>query len=326
MANSSFERGLEDISGNLTDWYIGNDVWGRVGYVPAKNGNGALYWPPFPAAAGSVYTITGDSLLLASSGQTRFDIEWRNSAGEVVYPYTGGAAIVGAHGFSSDDSNRLAHAGAGAAPAGAVVGYPRFVWESVAGATLTGCRRIKVELGGLPATLYSSEQEGVSQAGILATVRTTANTAVSSNAALASTVTSVQASLATTQGQLAAVEDSAEASASAITGLSARRTLKTTVRSDGKEMVAAIQLGSSAEQSEILLFAEKLTAVLGTDPNGPTQTLFTTGLVNGAAALILRAAWIGDAVIQTLNLADDAISTAYGNFTAGPVNTGSNAG
>lgn len=312
VPNGGFERGLSGIGGDLAGWYVSDDVWGRVAYCASLNGSGSLFFPTFPAAAGGTYTISGDSLLAGTSGLTYFDIQWLDAGGGSLGYSSAPGVISGSHGFTSDDSGRIAHSSAAVAPTGAVQGRPRFVWQSSVGNTLMGCRLCKVELGGLPATLYTSERESAAQAGLLATVKTTADAAVTAGNANATAITAVQASLDTTNGALAAVEDVAEASADAIDGLTARRSLTTLVRSsDGKEVIASLRLGASGEQSEILLFAGQITAVLGTDPNDPLQTLFTTGFVNGVPTLILRAAWIGDANIETLKIAGNAVTEVY---------------
>lgn len=313
--NGGFERGLEDLGGNLTGWYAQNDVWGRVGYLASPGASGEIFWPAFPVEPGATYTITGDSALVGGSGQVYFELAWLNAGGSVI-GYGGATPLVGAHGFDDSGANRVAHQVAAVVPGGAASARPRFVWGSVSGASLLGCRRVKAERGGLPASLYTAEQESAEQAGILASVRTTANTAASNLSALASTVTTVQADLTAVGAGLAAVEDVASASASAVSGLQAQRTIKTVTRTaDGKEAIAGIGLASSAlggvSQSEILLFADQITAILGSDPNGPTQTLFTTGFINGVAALILRAAWIGDLTVETLKIAEDAVTEVH---------------
>lgn len=138
----------------------------------------------------------------------------------------------------------------------------------------------------------------------------------SADAAAASSITTLQARLAGTGdvgSAIASVQTQASATASSVTGLSSQYALKVqTVRSDGKVVLGAIGLAStsntSGSQSEIILSADKLTFVPSSNPNAATQPLLTTGMVNGVAALIIGAAVIGDATIQTLHLASGAVS------------------
>ena len=109
--------------------------------------------------------------------------------------------------------------------------------------------------------------------------------------------------------------------------LNAQWTLKAVAaRSDGRIVLGAIGVAAAANnagtQSEIILQADKLTFVPSGAPNATTQPLLTTGTRNGAAALVITAALIGDASIGTAQV---GVLTAQ-NLTVGAISNVINGG
>lgn len=181
LVNGGFERGWVNWGG--TTLTVIDDVFGRAAYSFAiSSGTGSIESDAFIVVAASVYTITGDSVMFGTSGSVYFDMQFYSDAAATVVVLDGPQnQISGSHNFATDDSNRKVHAVAATAPAGAIRAKARFVWQSLVGCTALGCRLIKVELGGLPATRYSNER-GVAQAFTDATAA--AASAAAANAAL----------------------------------------------------------------------------------------------------------------------------------------------
>lgn len=157
LPNGGFETGD-------TGWVLGSSglsvtdgVWGRTLQRGGSfSGTGAINSASFPVTPGETYTITGDSLLFATSGQVSFDLIFYSSGGTLLLDGPN-APIAATHDFSNGDGQRTAHAVQCVAPAGSAYAVARFVWESVVGGTAMGCRQIKVERGALPATPYSPD-------------------------------------------------------------------------------------------------------------------------------------------------------------------------
>lgn len=106
--------------------------------------------------AGSYYTITGDSMLLASGGSCYFDLIFFDSGNNALFDGTQNP-IAAPHYFDEHGENRRVHAVQALAPVGAVRAAARFVWTGVADAVFMAFRQMKVEKGALPATPYSLE-------------------------------------------------------------------------------------------------------------------------------------------------------------------------
>jgi hypothetical protein len=167
LSNGGFEQGLQGWSGDIAGWYIEDSIWGRTAKRNATNGTNAIYSPQIPVAAGEWYTVSGDSLLFATGGSVYFDLIFYNASDQVVLdgPQNPRAA---SHDFAADDTNRAATAVEAQAPGGATYARARFVWSGVTGATVMGCRQIKVERGRLPYTPYSSEASLQQEASVRA--------------------------------------------------------------------------------------------------------------------------------------------------------------
>lgn len=190
LKNGGFESGLDGWSGNdFGGWAISTGVWGQavIRYNVAVP-TGALQTESFPVAAGVAYTITGDSVLFATSGNVYFDIVWLNSSDGIIGE-TGQVPINATHDFTANGENRATHAVSAISPVGATKGVARFVWDSVVGLVAMGCRQVKVERGGLPATPYTSEG---SQAATGASVKTLTTAIATANASIASTATTLR--------------------------------------------------------------------------------------------------------------------------------------
>jgi hypothetical protein len=167
LSNGGFEQGLQGWIGDIAGWYIEDSIWGRTAKRNTTNGTSSISSPAIPVQAGEWYTVSGDSLLFATAGSVYFDLIFYNASDQVVLdgPQNPRAA---SHDFAADDTNRAATAVEAQAPGGATYARARFVWSGVTGATVMGCRQIKVERGRLPYTPYSSEASLQQEASVRA--------------------------------------------------------------------------------------------------------------------------------------------------------------
>ena len=154
LPNGGMERGLEGISGpNL---YVSNDSWGpAVRVAPTGNGTYTVDWAPVNIFAGATYTVSGDALLFADSGQRYFDMIWLNSAGNVVGD--SGQKPMGPGDYSNDRARINDMAFSAQAPSNATRVVVRAIFEGTVNPTALGARRVKLELGNAPATAYTAD-------------------------------------------------------------------------------------------------------------------------------------------------------------------------
>lgn len=135
------------------------DGWGKcIRANDIANGTYVCLSPEIPCYAGQTYTVTGDSLLFAVSGYVYLDLEFYNANGDIILDGPQ-RPLSTYHDHSTSNVNRDAHAVAVVAPAGAVKFIARFVAENVVSCQAVGIRQVKVEQGGLPATIYTQEGE-----------------------------------------------------------------------------------------------------------------------------------------------------------------------
>lgn len=226
LPNGSFERGFDGwskpaVAGEDANWRSGKDsVWGfrvlRYGFNTASATTGALQSDTFPVRAGMTYTIAGDSVLMeATSGSVGFDLNFLDGNGAVVPGGDGPNNMVGvSHDFGVNDHYRNLHAVAYQAPAGSVQARARFIFESIRGGAncVIGCRQIKVEAGGLPATPYSMEASLAVEA---AATRTLESKVTANESGLAS----ASASMESLANRVGAAESRDSAQSTAISGL-----------------------------------------------------------------------------------------------------------
>ena len=161
--NGGFENGLTGITGPAA-MTLNNNGWGP--HVLVNNtgtGTQVINFPKFSVFGGNWYTISGDTIVFAASNHSAYlDLIFFDSAGNVVQDGPE-KAIYGQHDFSNANSRLQDHAVQTLAPANAVTAQARAVF-SATNATVIGVRRVKVEMGQLPATQYTAEASGV-QAG-----------------------------------------------------------------------------------------------------------------------------------------------------------------
>lgn len=157
--NGGFELGLagiEVVKLGLSSWGAGlvENQWGRsVALSAPTDGTYVITWPQFRVGAGLTYTISGDAVLLASSGTVRYSLGWYDASGSLI-SYSGSKAR-GAGDFDDSAAGRQSMAYAVVAPTGAVSARLRCVFESVVAPTALYARLAKVEKGALPATAYT---------------------------------------------------------------------------------------------------------------------------------------------------------------------------
>jgi len=149
------ERGLEGISG--AGLFLEDGSWGPVVKVtPAGSGTYGIQWPAVQLSSiGGAYTVSGDAVLFAESGQRYFDMQFLNAAGAVVKD--SGQKPIGPGDFSNSLSRINDMAFTDIAPASATQIIVRCIFEGVVNPTAMGARRVKLEFGEGPATAYTPD-------------------------------------------------------------------------------------------------------------------------------------------------------------------------
>lgn len=158
--NGSFENGLTGITGPA-GLFVANNGWGphAIAYNPGDQTH-VVNFPKFDVFGSNYYTISGDTILFASSGHVAYlDLIFFDSAGNVCGDGPE-KPIYSQHDFSNAPSRLQEHAIATLAPSNAVRAQARAVFGGT-GINALGVRRVKVEMGGLPATQYTSEASDV---------------------------------------------------------------------------------------------------------------------------------------------------------------------
>lgn len=296
LKNGGFENGLQDWNG-VSNWSIAENSFGKYAFLANPSGTNYIDSAKFSVNAGSVYTISGDSLIRATSGTVYFDLLFygANNVDVLNGPQN---ALSSPHEFSSTDLNRNAHAVSATAPTNAVTAVARFVYANVVGGQLVACRQIKVEEGGLPATIYTAE---ASLSSSFAAIQSEQTARVSADSALSTRVDTVTANLGSTN---ASVQSISSAQATTNGQLSAMSAIKTQVTSGGRTYLAGIGVGvdnsSGYVESQILLSANKVSII--DESSGQTTVPFQ--VLNGATYLrsaVIADASINDAKITNLN-------------------------
>ena len=162
---------------------ISNDSWGNHAFYSGTIPNNYSFLlgssPHLPCYENTTYVISGDVVLFATSGNIYFDLMFYDSSNTLLLD--GGQNSLHANvNFSITNTNRNAIAVQSTAPTGSVYMIARCVAENVIGGTSYGFRQVKVEMGTLPPTQYSSEaQINVNTANITNEIstRTSADTA-----------------------------------------------------------------------------------------------------------------------------------------------------
>lgn len=165
--NGGLTDGLEGLTANA-GMVLNEDSWGRsVKLAPfAGTGTRVINWPARDSDPDTIYTISGDAVLLASGGVVYFDLQFLNEAGQVVGD--GGQKPRGPGDFSNAPGRRQDMAVAHLSPSTTARMVPRCVFEGVVNPTAMGARLVKVERGSLPATTWSDEASAAYTAAKLA--------------------------------------------------------------------------------------------------------------------------------------------------------------
>lgn len=156
LPNGGFELG--SVGWVAPGWSIVNsDNWGPICVRFDVTGTVVLISDRFSVVAGVTYTVTGDSALHnATAGSVYFDLNFYDGAGVLLLDSLQNP-VSAIHDFAENGQWRTEHAVAVTSPAGAVYGEVRFIAQDIVGPATVGCRQVKVERGGLPATAYSME-------------------------------------------------------------------------------------------------------------------------------------------------------------------------
>lgn len=127
--------------------------WGRH-YYHGANGTVATYMPAILAPAGEVVTVSFDRILYSTGGTTRVDAAlYASSNGTGAEIYSPSSPALGQANFTDAARQSFTFT----MPAGRNSLRIRLVQEGVTGQTIVGWRRLKVEFGAAPATLYSDD-------------------------------------------------------------------------------------------------------------------------------------------------------------------------
>ena len=139
----------------------------------------------------------------------------------------------------------------------------------------------------------------------------------SADQSLASSISQVQARLDT--GDFAAVKTQSSVTASKVSGLESRWSVKTQTAQNGKTVVGGLELIANGQTSEFGILADKL-ILYRPDGGGPKQ-VFAVGRVNGTNTLVLDGAVIADQVISARMIGDAQLGTLKlaGNAVTVPV-------
>ncbi|MCC5074293.1 hypothetical protein [Xanthomonas campestris] len=167
LPNGGFESGIWT-NGSASGFIVSDGAWGRImtHTSPSSIGSGgqAVASGRFPINAGETLTVSWDSVLFAQAGQVSMDIEWFRADGTYISSSTRSPIIRATHNFMDGDARRQERAFTRTPPTGCTQAQVRLIWESVAGCTALGFRRVKVEYGAGPATPYSADATVVGQA------------------------------------------------------------------------------------------------------------------------------------------------------------------
>lgn len=155
--NTDFSRGNIGWEGMPTavNTGINPSGWGNVmvGNNP-PDGTHAIYSPFIPVNADAYYTLSGDSILMTTSGYCYFDMLFYDSAKNLVLDGDNGA-VNGSHDFNNSAGRRQAHRTTMKAPSNVYYARVRFVF-TVTSCSLYGFRLLKFEKGS-NMTPYSNE-------------------------------------------------------------------------------------------------------------------------------------------------------------------------
>lgn len=196
--NGGLENGLTGLTGP-SGMTLTTNGWGpQVLVYNTGTGTQVINFPKFSVFGGNWYTISGDTVLFAASNHSAYlDLIFFDAAGNVVQDGPE-KAIYGQHDFSNAPSRLQDHAAQTLAPANAVTAQARAVF-SATNATVIGVRRVKVEMGQLPATQYTAEASGV-QAG--ARIKVVEDVTTNGTFATASTTSQISARVDAQGGNL----------------------------------------------------------------------------------------------------------------------------
>ena len=180
--NGNLELGLTPLAGAVTGFGLSSpsNLWGRAAVNPNVSGTGSVDFPPFVAAPGVTYAVTGDALLFQTSepwGEVYFDLLfWDDATGALLldgaqspkggtFDFVEGAdrrnefaaestvpaaycLLGGVNSGHADQAACQAAGGTWTTPAVAR-GYARFVYQDLPSGSVTGFRRVQVVRGGL---------------------------------------------------------------------------------------------------------------------------------------------------------------------------------
>lgn len=174
------------------DAVVGNSSWGIHAYAQGLPNGTKVFWSPsIPVQPNVTYTLTGDSLMFVNAGgggNVYFDMVFLDSANNVLLD-GGQNPISGVHDFSTDGASRITHAVQETAPVGSSYMLARFVAADLVNSNVIGFRQVKVERGGLPATVYTQE---FSVQGLTDSVKST-NAAIVTASKVSSDATAAEA-------------------------------------------------------------------------------------------------------------------------------------
>lgn len=170
LYNGGLEAGYKGVSYGGA-YFLRDDQWGRaIQLVPVGKGYQFFKWDKRQATANTKYVVSGDMAIFMSDGSeqvtTEFLIQaWNGNTdlGLITPSKTG--RIQGSHDWSNSDGRRQAYAVEFTTPANCThITVMASLWPVTSDVVFWAVRAVKLELGALPATSYTSNQTEISVA------------------------------------------------------------------------------------------------------------------------------------------------------------------
>lgn len=172
-----------------------NGLWGTY-LQHQQNGAASMVMPPLNIAAGVTYTASFDSVLIATAGQSYVAVSyWTGPDGTGTGYFPAVYSTPRQATFDFSDTTRQAFSFT--TPAGYQSLRLQLITDGVAGITVAAFRKVKLERGGLPASLWSDEATANS---VDASIREVDTARINDFASQASRFVGVESRVAATEG------------------------------------------------------------------------------------------------------------------------------
>jgi len=276
-------------------WSIGNtSTWGMSALRFNASGTFSLDSDPFDLAGPAPYVITADTLLLnATAGAVYVDLQYFAADGRLLKDGLQ-KPVSTLHDFSTGNEMREAHAVSDDAPPGTAFAIARFVAFGIQGPNaIVGCRMVKVERGGLPATGNSSEATAAAEAVAFSSLSAKVTQAEGNITSQASQVTGLSSTVA---GHTSSINQQASTLASLNGQIQSTWVLNVTA--GGK--VAGMAFRNDGTTRDLVFLTDRF--AVATNDTGPGQYPFVLGNVGGVPTAAFNANLNVDGGILTRHL------------------------